>query len=152
MTYAEEGSFLAHEQATMLLAVVAAAESGQRDEIPVGAVIQHELGWILAEAGNDSIAACDPVGHAEVRALRQAAWCRGNYRLPDGQLFVTLEPCPLCQEAADLARLSRVVFAAQRPEPSGMGSQQLAYAAASLQMVRHFFSVRRGKEPTEDPI
>ncbi|MBF0123715.1 MAG: nucleoside deaminase [Magnetococcales bacterium] len=125
----------------MLLALLAAADSGQRDEIPVGAIVCEPLGWVLAETGNDSAASHDPLGHAEIRALRQAAQRRGNYRLPGSSLFVTLEPCVMCQAAIELTRVERVVFAAHRHEEETTPST--AYATASLQMIRRFFAPKR---------
>ena len=73
----------------MRQALVAATRAGQRGEVPVGAVVVRG-GQRLARAGNGSIAAHDPSGHAEIRALRAAARRVGNYRLPGATLYVTV--------------------------------------------------------------
>ena len=91
-------------------------------EVPVGAVVVADNGTILAEAGNDCINAADPSGHAEMRALRQAAHVVGNYRLPGVTVYVTLEPCPMCAGAIVHVRLARVVFGASDTKAGAAGS------------------------------
>ena len=86
--------------------------TGERAEIPVGAVIASREGMILAEATNCSIGNCDPTGHAEMAALRVAALAKGNYRLEGCVLIVTLEPCLMCTGAIVHARLDGVVYGA----------------------------------------
>jgi len=95
-----------------------AAQSG---EVPVGAVLVHQ-GKVIASGHNAPIGAHDPTAHAEIRALRQAAEHLGNYRLEDCELFVTLEPCPMCAGALLHARVRRVVFGASDPKTGAAGS------------------------------
>ena len=95
--------FLFMQQA--LAQAQAAAEAG---EVPVGAVVVHN-GAVIATGRNAPVAAHDPTAHAEIVALRAAAAQRGNYRLADCTLYVTLEPCAMCAGAMLHARLKRVV-------------------------------------------
>lgn len=86
-------------------------------EVPVGAVVvDPATGEIIAEGANQPIAAHDPTAHAEIVALRAAAARRGNYRLTDLHLYVTLEPCAMCAGAISLARIGKLVFAACDPK------------------------------------
>lgn len=85
-------------------------------EAPVGAVIISADGAVLAAAGNAPIATHDPTGHAEIRALREAARRLGNYRLTGATLYVTLEPCAMCAGAISHARIARLVVAAEDPK------------------------------------
>nr|WP_301011585.1 tRNA adenosine(34) deaminase TadA [Halomonas sp.] len=84
-------------------------------EVPVGAVVVDALGTIVGVGRNAPVASCDPSGHAEIRALREAGQQLGNYRLEGCTLFVTLEPCMMCAGAMVHARLSRLVYGAAEP-------------------------------------
>jgi tRNA(Arg) A34 adenosine deaminase TadA len=106
---------LSVEVADHLLALVMAAQAGNADEVPVGAVMRDPLGHCLAEAGNRPIGTQDPTGHAELRALRQAARRIGNYRLTGAIATVTLEPCPMCRAALEMARIAVICYEAPRP-------------------------------------
>jgi tRNA(Arg) A34 adenosine deaminase TadA len=101
-------------------AFAAAAAAGARGEVPVGAVVVDAEGRVLAAAGNRVEELGDPTAHAEVLALREAARVAGAPRLPDCELWVTLEPCPMCATAASFARVRRVVFAAYDPKGGGV--------------------------------
>jgi len=90
-------------------------------EVPVGAVVVRE-GAIIGRGGNAPIAANDPTAHAEIAALRDAASRLGNYRLPDCDLYVTLEPCAMCAGAIMHARVRRLVFGARDPKTGACGS------------------------------
>jgi tRNA(adenine34) deaminase len=92
-----------------------------RGEVPVGAIIVRD-GVIVGHGGNASIAANDPTAHAEIAALRDAAATLGNYRLPDCDLYVTLEPCAMCVGAIMHARVRRLVFGARDPKTGACGS------------------------------
>ena len=81
-------------------------------EVPVGAIVVRE-GKIVGRGFNISIGESDPTGHAEIAALRDAARTLDNYRLPDCELFVTLEPCAMCAGAIFHARIARVVYGAR---------------------------------------
>ena len=95
-------------------ALALADRAGQHEEVPVGALVVRD-GEVLGEGWNQVITAADPTAHAEVVALRAAAQCVGNYRLPGATLFVTLEPCTMCAGAMVHARISQLVFAAAEP-------------------------------------
>ena len=92
-------------------ALAQAAAAGQREEVPVGAVLVRG-DRLLARAGNAQRTAADPTAHAEIRVLRLAAARVGNYRLPGSTLYVTLEPCPMCAGAIVWSRIPRLVFGA----------------------------------------
>mgnify|MGYP002853614987 FL=1 len=84
-------------------------------EVPVGAVVVDAQGEMIGAGHNAPLASCDPSGHAEVRALREAGQRLGNYRLEGCTLFVTLEPCMMCAGTMVHARIARLVYGA--PEP-----------------------------------
>lgn len=91
---------------------IAQAEQAECDgEVPVGAVVVKD-GVVVAEGSNRPIADCDPSAHAEVVAMRAAAKALGNYRLLDCDLYVTLEPCPMCLGTMLYARVKRLFFGA----------------------------------------
>lgn len=90
-------------------------------EVPVGAVVVCD-GRIIATGFNQPIGTHDPTAHAEIMALRAAAKLLGNYRLPDCELYVTLEPCVMCVGALLHARVKRVVFGATEPKTGAGGS------------------------------
>lgn len=90
-------------------------------EVPVGAVVVHGE-RIVGRGHNAPVGDHDPTAHAEIRALRQAARTLGNYRLDGCELFVTLEPCPMCAGAMLHARMARVVFGAADPKTGAAGS------------------------------
>ena len=83
-------------------------------EVPVGAVIILN-GELIAEGWNQPISSSDPTAHAEIMALRTAGQKLENYRLLDAELYVTLEPCPMCVGAMLHARVKRVIYAATAP-------------------------------------
>lgn len=98
-----------------------AREAGAAGEVPVGAIVVKE-GIIIGRGYNSPIARHDPTAHAEIRALRDAAEKIGNYRLPDCELYVTLEPCAMCVGAIMHARIAHVVFGASDPKTGAAGS------------------------------
>ena len=97
-----------------------ARAAGQRAEVPVGAVIVGRDGAVLAQAGNRVEADHDASAHAELLAMRAAARDIGGPRLIGCDLFVTLEPCPMCAAAAVHFRIRRVVFGAYDPKGGGV--------------------------------
>ena len=99
-----------------------AARAAAAGEVPVGAVLVAD-GQVLGEGWNRPIGACDPTAHAEIDALRAAARRRGNYRLVDTTLYVTLEPCTMCVGALIHARVARLVFGAREPRAGAVASQ-----------------------------
>jgi tRNA(adenine34) deaminase len=118
----------------MELALQAAGEAGERGEVPVGAVLVDETGTVLALDGNRSIGDSDPSGHAEMVVLRQAGKKRGNYRLLNTTLYVTIEPCVMCVGALIHARVGRLVFGA--PDPKG-GAVVSLYRIGSENRLNH---------------
>ena len=90
-------------------------------EVPVGAVIMRQ-GQVIATGYNRPITESDPTAHAEIVALRHAATLLSNYRLPECELYVTLEPCAMCAMALMHARFKRVVFGAWDPKTGAAGS------------------------------
>jgi len=127
-------------------------------EVPVGAVIMR-AGQVIATGYNRPITEHDPTAHAEIVALRHAATLLGNYRLPECELYVTLEPCAMCAMALMHARLKRVVFGALDPKTGAAGSVIDLFAQTQLnhhtqveggvlaedcgQVLRDFFTERR---------
>ncbi len=105
----------------MALALAEAEAAAARGEVPVGAVVVDGVsGTVLAAAGNRVEELSDPTAHAEVLALRAAAARRGSPRLSDCDLYVTLEPCPMCAAAISFARVRRLYFGAADPKGGGV--------------------------------
>jgi len=105
----------------MARALELAAEAARQGEVPVGAVVVMD-GREVGAGFNAPISTCDPVAHAEIRALRDAAARVGNYRLPGAILYVTLEPCTMCAGAIVHSRISRLVFGAREPKAGAVES------------------------------
>ena len=93
-------------------AIAQAQAASARGEVPVGAVIVNSGGDIIARTGNAPISIVDPTAHAEILAIRDAAYGKDNYRLNGTTLYVTLEPCTMCAGAISNARIGRVVYGA----------------------------------------
>lgn len=136
-----------------------AAQAAAEGEVPVGAVVVRD-GEVLGEGWNRPIAAHDPTAHAEIQALRAAAARVGNYRLTGAELYVTLEPCPMCAGAIVHARIARVIYGAPDPKGGACGSvfdllpsddrfnhrtacEGGVLAAESGDLLRAFFAARR---------
>ncbi len=116
---------------SMELALEEARAAAARGEVPVGAVVTDKAGQVLARAGNEVEARHDPSAHAEMLALREAARKLRQTRLTDCTLTVTLEPCPMCAQAASFFRVARVVFGAYDPKGGGVDHGARVYAASS---------------------
>ena len=99
----------------MDLAIAQALAADAHDDVPVGAVVVHQ-GRVIAARHNERELTGDPVAHAEVLALRDAAAAVGTWRLHDCTMYVTLEPCTMCAGAMVNARLERVVYGATDPK------------------------------------
>jgi len=123
-------------QAALADAAIAASDG----EIPVGAVVVAN-GEIIAAGHNNSIAASDPSGHAEIVALRAAAQRVGNHRLAGATLYVTLEPCVMCVGAIAQARAGRVVFGAYDRKAGALGSVEDLSDSRAL---NHRFEINGG--------
>src|SRR5690348_18339377 len=104
----------------MAIALTEARASAARGEVAVGAVVLDGGGAVLARAGNEVEARHDASAHAELLALRAAAAVRNAVRLPDCDLIVTLEPCPMCAQAASFFRVRRLVFGSYDPKGGGV--------------------------------
>ena len=95
----------------MAMALEEARAAAARGEVPVGAVVARG-GKMLARAGNRPRELADPTAHAEMLAIRAACATTGSERLPDADLYVTLEPCAMCAAAISFARIRRLYFGA----------------------------------------
>jgi len=115
----------------MQLALAMARLAARQNEVPVGAVVQAADGTILASAANRSEQDNDASAHAEILALRAAAALRRSPRLPDCDLYVTLEPCPMCAQAISLFRIRRLVFGAYDPKGGGVDHGARIFQASS---------------------
>ncbi len=102
-------------------ALALARRAGELGEVPVGALVVLN-GRVIGQGHNRCITDRDPSGHAEAVAIRQAAREMENYRLPDAELYVTLEPCCMCAGLIIHARIARVVYAAADPKTGAAGS------------------------------
>ncbi|HSU05589.1 MAG TPA: nucleoside deaminase [Acetobacteraceae bacterium] len=143
----------------MQIALDEAKRAGARGEVPVGAVVVGPDRSVLARAGNETEARRDASAHAELLALRAAAALRGEARLPDCDLVVTLEPCPMCAQAASFFRIRRLVFGAYDPKGGGVDHGARVFEATSChhspeviggvreaesaELLREFFAARR---------
>ena len=106
----------------MRLALAEARAALPSGDVPVGAVVVGPDGVVVGRGRNVREAEGDPTGHAEVRALREAAAALGAWRLADCTLVVTLEPCTMCAGALVLARVDRLVYGAEDPKAGAVGS------------------------------
>lgn len=146
----------------MRIALAQAQAAAEGGEAPIGAVIVDPAsGEVMAAAGNAPVATHDPTAHAEIRAIRAAAERLGNYRLTGLDLYVTLEPCPMCAGAISHARLGRVIWGADDPKGGGVihGARVFDHptchwrpaleggllAQESAELLRGFFRARRAR-------
>lgn len=104
----------------MHLALEEARAAAARGEVPVGAVLVDARGQVVARAGNQTRALNDPTAHAEIMAIRAACAAAGSERLVNHDLYVTLEPCPMCAAAISFARIRRLYYAASDPKSGGV--------------------------------
>lgn len=103
----------------MRAAMEEANKAAANGEVPIGAVLVDSGGNIVARAGNATISRSDPTAHAEIAVIRQRCADVQAQRIPEHDLYVTLEPCAMCAAAIAFARIRRLVFAA--PDPKGGG-------------------------------
>jgi tRNA(adenine34) deaminase len=107
-------------QGHMLAALDEAEAAAKRGEVPVGALLVDRQGRELARSGNRTRELADPTAHAEMLAIRAACATLGSERLADCDLYVTLEPCPMCAAAISFARIRRLYYGAADPKGGGV--------------------------------
>lgn len=147
------------DEEAIALAMQEAQAAAMRSEVPVGAVLLSRDGELLAQSGNRIVELKDPTAHAEILTLRAGAAKLENERLLGTSLFVSLEPCAMCSGAISLARVSRVVFAAEDPKGGAVLHgpkffeqptchhrpiiERLGDPEAAGAMLKEFFRIRR---------
>jgi tRNA(adenine34) deaminase len=104
----------------MELALSEARAAADRGEVPVGAVVVSPAGDVVSKAGNRTRELNDPTAHAEILAIREACALAGSERLPGYDLYVTLEPCPMCASAISQTRIARLYYGAEDPKSGGI--------------------------------
>lgn len=114
-----------------------AEEAASENEVPVGAVIVHE-GKIVGSGKNSREKKQDPLGHAEISAIHEASRKLGSWRLVDCDLYVTLEPCPMCLSACQQARIRKVIYGTK--DEKG-GAICLGYHLHQDERMNHRFEV-----------
>jgi tRNA(adenine34) deaminase len=121
------------EDSFMALALAEAEHAALRGEVPVGAVLVHvPTNEVVARAGNRVEELRDPTAHAEMLVLRAAGAQLGAPRLPDCDLYVTLEPCAMCAAAVSFARLRRLYFGAYDPKGGAVEHGPRLFEQASI--------------------
>jgi len=143
----------------MQQALAEARAAALRGEVPVGAVVTDPRGRVIAAAGNRTREWSDPTAHAEILAIRAACAALGTERLPDHDLWVTLEPCPMCAAAISAARIARLYYGAEDHRMGGVahGARVFTHpqchhrpqvydglaAPEARRLLRDFFQARR---------
>jgi tRNA(adenine34) deaminase len=143
----------------MELALAEAEAAAARGEVPVGAVLLDGAGEVVAADGNRTEQLTDPTAHAEMLVIRAAAQQVGRPRLMDCDLYVTLEPCPMCAYAISLARIRRLYYGAADSKGGGVEHGPRIFASSSChhapevyggigerraaELLRRFFGARR---------
>ena len=144
----------------MAPALEEARAAAARGEVPVGAVVVSPSGEVVARAGNRTRELNDPSAHAEVLAIRAACAALGSERLPGHDLYVTLEPCPMCATLISAARIRRLYYGAADPKSGGVAQGPRIFshpqchhvpevydglsAREAEQLLKEFFAERRG--------
>ena len=114
-------------------ALAEAKKAQSRDEVPIGAVlVERASGKIVARASNSTREHCDPTSHAEILLIRDQCKTNGAQRIPGYDLYVTLEPCPMCAAAISFARIDRVIFGAADPKSGGLLTGPALYTHSQL--------------------
>jgi len=101
-------------------ALTEAMAAAARGEVPVGAVLVNASGSVICKAGNSVLARNDPTAHAEMEVIRKGCQILGSSRLVDCDLYVTLEPCPMCAQAISFARVRRLYYGASDSKGGGV--------------------------------
>jgi tRNA(adenine34) deaminase len=127
------------DRSFMDLALAEARAAAARGEVPVGCVIARG-GEVLAAAGNRTLELADPTAHAEMLAIRAAAAAAGSQRLEGADLYVTLEPCPMCAAAISFARIRRLYYGASDPKGGAVESGVRFYASPTCHHAPEVYS------------
>lgn len=144
----------------MHCALLEAEKAFSQEEVPVGAIIVDVVtGEIIAATHNEMMGRKDPTAHAELLALHQACTVKGTGRLEECDLYVTLEPCPMCAQAISFARIRRLYFGAYDPKGGGVDHGAKIFNASSCHhrpeiiggleedkcsvLLKKFFKIRR---------
>ena len=143
----------------MEAALAEARAAGDRGEVPVGAVVVSPEGEVIAAEGNRTLELRDPTAHAEMLAIRAACAALGSERLTGCDLYVTLEPCPMCAAAISAARVARLYYGAADPKSGGVAQGPRVFthpqahhvpevydgigAEEAAALLREFFAARR---------
>lgn len=125
-----------------------ARKAADRNEVPVGAVIVSPDGRVVAAAGNRTRELSDPTAHAEILALRAACADAGSERLPDHDLYVTLEPCAMCAAALAAARIRRIYYGAADPKSGGVAHGARVFSHPQAHHVPEVYDGISGDEAT----
>lgn len=144
----------------MDLALAEARAAERRGEVPIGAVVMSPTGEAIARAGNRTLELKDPTAHAELLAIREACAALGSERLTGCDLYVTLEPCPMCAAAISFARIRRLYYGAADEKGGGVDHGPRIFShptchhrpdvyggigeSDAAAMLRAFFAARRG--------
>ncbi len=123
----------------MQIALQEAQSAADRGEVPVGAVVVSAGGRVLAQAGNRTRELHDPTAHAEILALRAACAALGRERLTGVDLYVTLEPCPMCAAAIANARVARLYYGASDPKSGGVEQGPRVFSHAQCHHVPEIY-------------
>lgn len=157
----EDQSSKAAPMSPMDQALAEAKAAADRGEVPVGAVILDPHGKLLAAAGNRTLEDRDPTAHAEMLVIKAACAAIGSERLIDCDLYVTLEPCPMCAAAISFARIRRLYYGAPDEKSGGVDHGPRIFTQSSCHhspdvyggmserpaadLLRSFFAARRDK-------
>jgi len=142
----------------MDLAFAVAQEAGEKQEVPIGAVVVLD-GYVIGSSGNRTRELNDVTAHAEIMAIRMACEALGQERLSGADLYVTLEPCTMCAAAISFARIRRLYYGAEDPKGGGVDNGVRFYQqptchhapdvysgigeTSSAQLLRDFFQSKR---------
>ena len=114
---------------------------GERGEVPIAAVILDKSGRCIGYGGNRREAMKDPLGHAELVALRQASWINNDWRFNECTLIVNLEPCPMCAGSLVQSRMGCVIYGTKDPKRGALGGTM---NLASHKSAHHYMSIEGG--------
>ena len=142
----------------MRRAMALAEQAASEGEVPVGALVVRD-GQVIGEGYNQPISSCDPTGHAEIVAMRNACEALQNYRLSGCHLYVTIEPCTMCVGAMIHARIGKIIFVLPSPGPvpteqlrlmdrdhyNHLSSGRVGLAEECSEIISSFFRRKRNK-------